>query len=191
MKIELKNVLVALIGERNPIAAAALDALQANGARVSNVATAVPDILIACPPLLPVESYDPAPLMQSARTAATKMVERGNGRIVFLVSAVAGMPTRRHPAFSVAMAGLVATVRTLAMECGPKVLVNAVGVGAVGEPLVAGDATMLSHASINRSGTVQEITNTLLFFCDPLNTYTTGQLLSVDGGWSVGYGRNF
>ena len=28
-------------------------------------------------------------------------------------------------------------------------------------------------------------------FADPLNTYTTGQMLSVDGGWTAGYGRNF
>ena len=30
-----------------------------------------------------------------------------------------------------------------------------------------------------------------LFFCDPLNSYTTGQMLGVDGGWAAGYGRNF
>jgi len=191
MRVELKDVLVALIGEQNPVANAALDALRANGAIVNEPASAVPDILVVSLPLLPVGGYDPGPLLQGARTTAARMVERGDGRIVFLASAMAGMPTRRHPAFSVAMAALVATVRTLAMECGPKILVNAVGVGAVGEPLVAGDVTMLSHASIKRSGTVQEVTDTLLFFCDPLNTYTTGQMLSVDGGWSVGYGRNF
>jgi NAD(P)-dependent dehydrogenase (short-subunit alcohol dehydrogenase family) len=191
MKIELKDVLVSLIGEQNPVAAAALEALTANGAAASGPASAVPDILVVSLPLLPVEGYDSGPLLKGARNVAAQMVDRGNGRIVFLASAMAGMPTRRHPAFSVAMAGLVATVRTLAMECGPKVLINAVGVGAVGEPLVAGDAAMLSHASIKRSGAVLEVTDTVLFFCDPLNTYTTGQMLSVDGGWSVGYGRNF
>ncbi len=86
---------------------------------------------------------------------------------------------------------MLATVRTMAMQLGPKVLVNAVGVGAVGEPLLAGDAAMLDHASVKRPASVAEITDTVLFFCDPLNTYTTGQMLSVDGGWSAGYGRNF
>jgi NAD(P)-dependent dehydrogenase (short-subunit alcohol dehydrogenase family) len=191
MRVELNSVRVTLIGDHNPVAAAALVALRANGATVNDLASKVPDILVVSLPLLPVEGYAPDPLLQGARTTGAQMVERGNGRIVFLASAMAGMPTRRHATFSVGMAALVATVRTLAMECGPRVLVNAVGVGAVGEPLVAGDATMLSHASIKRSGTVQEVTDTLLFFCDPLNTYTTGQMLSVDGGWSVGYGRNF
>jgi NAD(P)-dependent dehydrogenase (short-subunit alcohol dehydrogenase family) len=51
---------------------------------------------------------------------------------------------------------------------------------------------LVNSAGVNkRGGTVQEMTDTLLFFCDPLNTYTTGQMLAVDGGWSVGYARNF
>lgn len=61
----------------------------------------------------------------------------------------------------------------------------------MGEPLLAGDPAMLGHASVKRPGTVAEVADTALFFCDPLNSYTTGQLLSVDGGWSAGYGRNF
>ena len=191
MEIDLKNVLVALTGDHNPVAAEVVDALRSNGAALGDLSSVLPDILVVSLPLLPRDGYDPQPLLQIARTAASGMVARGKGRIVFLASAMAVMPMRRHPGFSVAMADMFATVRTLAMECGPTVLVNAVGVGAVGEPLVAGDAAMLSHASVKRSGTVREVTDTLLFFCDPLNTYTTGQMLSVDGGWSAGYGRNF
>lgn len=190
MRIELKHSFVELRGEPNPVAAAALDALWANGATVGAVAP-VPDILIISMPLLPVAGYDPAPLLQAARSVGDAMFARGIGRILFLVSAAAGMPMRRHPEFSVAMAGVLATVRTMAMQLGPKVLVNAVGVGAVGEPLVAGDAAMLGHASVKRPGSVAEVADTVLFFCDPLNTYTTGQMLSADGGWSAGYGRNF
>lgn len=190
MRIDLDNKLVALRGERNPVAAATLDALRFNGATIVD-ASGLPDILIVSLPLLPVERFDPTPLLQAARVAAEAMFERGHGRVLFLVSAMAGMPMRRHPAFSVAMSGVVATVRTLAMQFGPKVLANAIGVGAVGEPLVSGDAAMLSHASVKRGGAVSEVTDTVLFFCDPLNTYTTGQMLSVDGGWSAGYGRNF
>ena len=190
MRIELQNISVELRGDQNPVAAATLAALRANGATLDALAP-LPDILVMSLPLLPVAGYDPAPLLQVARQAGDAMFARGSGRIVFLVSAAAGMPMRRHPEFSVAMAGVMATVRTMAMQLGPKVLVNAVGVGAVGEPLLAGDAAMLGHASVKRPGTVAEITDTVLFFCDPLNTYTTGQMLLVDGGWSAGYGRSF
>ncbi len=190
MRIDLQSTFVELRGEQNLVAAAALDALEANGAMIDAVAR-LPDILLLSLPLLPVAGLDPAPLLQAARTTGDAMFARGSGRILFLVSAAAGMPMRRHPEFSVAMAGVLATVRTMAMQLGPKVLVNAVGVGAVGEPLVAGDAAMLGHASVKRPGSVAEVTDTVLFFCDPLNTYTTGQMLSVDGGWSAGYGRSF
>ena len=50
---------------------------------------------------------------------------------------------------------------------------------------------LLGHASVPRAGTIDEVAAAALFFCDPLNSYTTGQMLAVDGGWMAGYGRNF
>jgi NAD(P)-dependent dehydrogenase (short-subunit alcohol dehydrogenase family) len=85
-----------------------------------------------------------------------------------------------------------AGMRTLAMEFGPKVLVNAVGFGLIeSETVVSGDNAMLSHTAVARPGTVAEAVAAVLFLCDPMNSYTTGQMLVVDGGWSAGYGRNF
>ena len=187
MQIDLKGISVALVGDSNAIAMAALDALLANGAAKSDA----PDMLIVSLPLAPVAGIDPMPLLGQARQAAERMAAGDGGRILFLASAIAGMPMRRHTDYSVAMAAVLAGTRGLAMEFGPKVLVNALGAGAIGEPLTAGDEAMLSHASIKRTGTVEEITDTVLFFFDPLNTYTTGQLMSVDGGWTAGYGRHF
>ena len=73
-------------------------------------------------------------------------------------------------------------------------LINAVGVGTIvderGE-VVAGDSGFLRHASVPRAGTIAEVAAAVLFFCDPLNSYTSGQMLAVDGGWMAGYGRNF
>ena len=100
-------------------------------------------------------------------------------------------PMRRHPDYSMQMGSMLTCMRTLAMQLGPTVLVNAIGVGAIGDPLIAGDAAMVGHASVGRAGTEQEVVDTILFLCDPANTYLTGQMLSVDGGWSAGYGRNF
>ncbi|MBN9259066.1 SDR family oxidoreductase, partial [Mesorhizobium sp.] len=127
-----------------------------------------------------------------ARDVAMAMAGRGGGRIVFVISAVAGMPMRRHAGFSMDNAAILAGMRALAMEFGPKVLVNAVGLGLVeGVSVVSGDSAMLSHVPVGRAGTIDEAVAALLFFCDPLNTYTTGQMLAVDGGWMAGYGRNF
>lgn len=187
MQIDLKGQTVALVGDTNAIAEASLGALVANGATQGEA----PNVLLVSLPLVPVDGLSVAPLLATARAAAVMMAASKGGRILFLVSAVAGMPMRRHPDYSMQMAAALAGLRGLAMEFGPQVLVNALGVGAIGAPVSAGDEAMLSHASIKRAGAVEEIVDTVLFFCDPMNTYTTGQLLNVDGGWSAGYGRHF
>ena len=192
MQIELKGAVVELRGSQSEIAAAVLRELAANGAEIAAGASAkLPDILIALLPLLPQDGVDAAPLLAMARSTGEAMLSRGSGRILFLLSAAAGLPMRRHADYSVQMAAALAGMRALAMHLGPNVLVNAVGVGAIGDPVIAGDAAMLAHASVKRFGTLAEVVDTVLFFCDPLNTYTTGQMLSVDGGWSAGYGRSF
>lgn len=194
MEIDLAGAAIALEGETNPIVDAVLAALRANGGHILEGAPAhtVADILLISCALRPVrKARDPRSLYADARKAALGMTERG-GRIIFLISAVAGMPMRRHPQFSMENASILAGMRALAMEFGPKILVNAVGFGAVeDDAIVSGDKSMLSHTPLGRAGSVEEAVTAVLFFCDPLNSYTTGQMLGVDGGWATGYGRNF
>ena len=194
MEIDLNGATVALDGDSNPVAEAAIAALLANGGILVEGSDArAADILLMSCPLRPGNvAGDPRSLYADARKAAVTMTERGSGRIIFLLSATAGMPMRRHPRFSMENASILAGMRTLAMEFGPKVLVNAVGVGVVeDETMVSGDKAMLSHTPVGRAGSIEEAVAAVLFFCDPLNTYTTGQMLGVDGGWMAGYGRNF
>ncbi|UDL86972.1 SDR family oxidoreductase [Mesorhizobium sp. PAMC28654] len=194
MEIDLAGAAIALEGASNPVVEAALAAFRANDGRLVEGSQArLADILLISCPLRPgVTAEKPGTLYAVARKAAVAMTERGSGRIIFLLSAAAGMPMRRHPRFSMENASILAGMRTLAMEFGPKVLVNAVGVGAVeDETMVSGDKAMLSHTPVGRAGSIEEAVAAVLFFCDPLNTYTTGQMLGVDGGWMAGYGRNF
>ena len=193
MEIDLAGAVVALEGDTNPIVDAALAALRANGGKVAADPKTLADIvLISCPLRPGMIADDPRAMHADARKIAASMAARERGRIVFLMSALAGMPMRRHPKFSIENASIVAGVRTLAMEFGPKVLVNAVGIGMVEDAtIVSGDKAMLSHTPVGRAGTVAEAVAAVLFLCDPMNSYTTGQLLSVDGGWTAGYGRNF
>lgn len=194
MEIDLEGTVFALDGDTNPVAEAAVAALQANGGHLveGSHARAADILLISCPLRPGTATGDPRSLYADARKAAVTMTERGRGRIVFLLSAIASIPMRRHPRFSMENASILAGMRTLAMEFGPKVLVNAVGVGAVeDETMVSGDKAMLSHTPVGRAGSIEEAVAAVLFFCDPLNTYTSGQMLGVDGGWMAGYGRNF
>jgi len=191
MEIDLAGSGVALEGDINPIADAALAALLANGGRAVPAKDA--DVLLISCPLLPgAASVDLGTTLRTARAAATAMAGRGKGRIIFLLSAIAGMPMRRHPEFSAETAGFLAGMRTIAMEFGPNVLANAVGFGVFDvEKTVSGDKAQLSHVPLGRPGSIDEAVAAVLFLCDPMNSYTTGQMLVVDGGWSAGYGRNF
>lgn len=191
MEIDLNGAVVRVLGEQTEIGNAGLHELLRNGAIAASSSENTPDILVVVAPLRPDEEFEAASLLDAARLEGANMFARGSGRILFLISAVAGVPMKRYPNYSSQMAAIFAGMRSLAMQLGPKVLVNAVGVGAVGDPLEAGDFVMLSHASVRRTGTVAEVVYTMMFFCDPLNAYTTGQMLSVDGGWTAGYGRNF
>ena len=44
---------------------------------------------------------------------------------------------------------------------------------------------VLSHIPAGRPGTVEEVAQAVLFFAAPETGYITGQILSVDGGWTA------
>lgn len=188
MKVDLAGKRARISGDSNAVTEAIAAALAENSAVLSDAGPA--DIAVFALPLLPGSHVDIEPLMAEMQQAAAAMSERG-GRILLIASAIALMPMRRHPEFSRQVAAATAAVRSLAMAHGPGVVVNAVAVGAVGKPLVSGDSAMLSHVPLGRPGTVAEVVGAALFLLDPRNSYTTGQVLVVDGGWGIGYGRNF
>jgi 3-oxoacyl-[acyl-carrier protein] reductase len=111
---------------------------------------------------------------------------------------------RLQCAFVAAKAGVVNLTRAMALELGPfGILVNAV---APGSTLTEGTRRlfygqdgsfhahvqrMLDHVPLGRPGTPEEIAVAVLFLADPENTYTNGHILTVDGGWTAGYTRDF
>ena len=186
IEIDLAGRTFRLLGESNPISEFIGDALTANGALPSSSETA--DLLIVVRPLVPLGAGVPSFQLGEAVSQIGK-----DGRVVLLLSAIASLPARGYASYSAAMAAALAEMRALAIERAPGVLINAVGIGEVEQAghIVAGDRRMLGHASVARPGRIADVVNAVLFLCDPDNTYTTGQILNVDGGWSVGYGRNF
>lgn len=194
MEIELGGRTARLCGESHALALAVEAALAANGARTAWIdpdpAVPPPDLLVLAHPLDPGRVDFRAGLPAFAATMAEAMRAKGGGRVLHLISSIGAVPMRRHAAASAATAAIVAGLRALAMRVGPEVLVNAVAAGWI-EGEAIGDPAMASHVPLGRAGTIGEVVAAVLFLCDPMNGYTTGQVLSVDGGWSPGYGRNF
>ncbi len=192
MRIALDGKSVLMAGRRHAVAEAAAAALAANGARLLwSDEPALADLCVIAHPLDLDPDDQPQPLLALADRVAMLMSAAGGGRILHLVPAAALLPMRHHAAASIAMASVVAAVRSLAMRAGPRVLVNAVAIGALTAEGASGDPAMLTHVPLQRPGRIDEAVAALLFLADPMNSYTTGQVLAVDGGWTAGYGRDF
>jgi NAD(P)-dependent dehydrogenase (short-subunit alcohol dehydrogenase family) len=143
-------------------------------------------------------------LYEVSRAAARVMKARKSGRIVNIASIAGLVPLRLQCAFVAAKAGVVNLTRAMALELGPHgVLVNAV---APGSTLTEGTRqlfydegglfrdsvqAMLAHVPLGRPATVDEIAVAVLFLADPENSYMNGHVLTVDGGWTAGYAREF
>lgn len=111
-------------------------------------------------------------------------------RVVNVISGAGVVAVRGAAAYSARQAGLASLTRALAMELGPDVAVNGLAVGAVSGELPVADH-FVSHSPLKRAGTLDEYARAALFLADPMNTYTTGHVMCVDGGWSIGYARDF
>lgn len=135
-----------------------------------------------------------------SRAAARPMIAQGGGRIVNVASVVGVTAMRLQSAFVAAKAGVIHLTRSMALELGPKgILVNSIAPGSVltdgtrqlfyGEDgsFRAQTEKFMKHIPLGRPATGEEIAEGILFLSAPGNSYMTGHLLMVDGGWTAGY----
>ena len=97
------------------------------------------------------------------------------------------MCIRDRSHYCASKAALLSITRSLAQEIAPDIRVNGVGPGAIlfqdWESEERRDA-VLSSIPMGRQGTAQEIAQTVLFLANG-PSYITGQVIDVDGGWSL------
>ena len=116
------------------------------------------------------------------------------GRVMFNGSRAAlGVPTRT--AYSASKAAMIGMARTWALELAPHgITVNVVAPGPILTDNFWGiiekgsqqEAELAKRIPIGRLGRTEDVSNAFLFFCDPANSFVTGQTLYVCGGASVG-----
>ncbi len=136
--------------------------------------------------------------------AAVPLLEAGGGRVVNISSVAGLVPLRLQSPFVAAKAGVINLTRSMALELGPRgILVNAVAPGSTltrgTERLFYGAdgafteqaADLLSHIPLGRPARVEEIAAAVLFLVAPEASYVNGSVITVDGGWTAGYLRNF
>ena len=143
-------------------------------------------------------------LFEVSRATAKIMRAQGSGRIINIASIAGLVPLRLQCAFVAAKAGVVNLTRAMALELGPYgVLVNGIAPGSTltvgtrqlfyGEDGLFHDSMkqMLAHIPLGRPAETDEIAVAALFLADPENSYMNGHVLTVDGGWTAGYAREF
>lgn len=133
--------------------------------------------------------------------AVTKhMVRQKCGKIINISSVVGVVSMRLQIPFVAAKAAVINMTKAMASELGPyNICVNCIAPGVTmnegvrklfySDPNVT--ESLLSHIPMGRIAEPDEIAATALFLgCDDSN-YVTGQVITVDGGWTAGYARDW
>lgn len=122
--------------------------------------------------------------------AAMPSLRARRGAIVNLVDIHAQRPLKDHTVYGSAKAGLAMLTRALAKDLAPEIRVNGVSPGAIlwPEDGLGDDAKrgILDQVPLGRPGDPDDIAGTVLYLVRDAS-YVTGQIITVDGGRSIGW----
>ena len=129
-----------------------------------------------------------------AQAAGREMLKAGYGRIINVAS-IAGMMASvngpHYAAYAASKAGLMGLTRELAASWGRQgIRVNAVAPGYFHSRLADGAIAMVepelkATSPMGRVGAEDELKGVVVFLAADASNYMTGQVVVVDGGWSI------
>ena len=94
---------------------------------------------------------------------------------------------RSGPAYSASKGGVIALTKWVAKELGPiGITCNSVAPGAVETAITAGVSYSTDYQAVKRIGVPHDIAEAVSYFASRESSYTTAQVLKVDGGNAVG-----
>ncbi len=124
-----------------------------------------------------------------AQTAAPHL-KKSHGVIINMLDIHARRPLREHTVYCASKAGLEMVTLALARELGPEVRVNGVAPGPILWPAQGLDEkakqAILDNTALKRAGSPDDIAGAIIYLVRDAG-YVTGQILSVDGGRSIGW----
>jgi NAD(P)-dependent dehydrogenase (short-subunit alcohol dehydrogenase family) len=131
--------------------------------------------------------------------AATRAVvrhiqaQKGTGAIVNVASVAGFMAMPLQGVYAMTKAAVVSMTKTLSVELGPDIRVNAIAPGLIetkfASALTQNDAILkhvLDRTSLKRVGQPRDVAGAALLLASDAGAYFNGAVLTVDGGWSLG-----
>ena len=128
--------------------------------------------------------------LRSCQIFGQAMLERGKGSIINIASLATFVAFFEVAAYGASKAAVGALTRSLAVEWKPLkgVRVNAIAPGifptALNRDLLASPRglELMARTPMNRFGSVEELVSSAVYLASDQSSYTTGQILVVDGG---------
>ena len=124
-----------------------------------------------------------------ACVAGTRMAAAGGGSIINVSSGAAVATRPGAPIYGAAKAALNAVTIALAIEYGPSVRVNTIGLGPTETdvnkhwfPTPEFQASAKRAMALQRCAAPEEILGTVLYLASEASSFTTGTVIAVDGG---------
>ncbi|MGA2410632.1 MAG: SDR family oxidoreductase [Candidatus Binataceae bacterium] len=122
---------------------------------------------------------------------ATRMIKDGGGAVINISSTSSIRPEPETTPYAAAKAGLNILTVGLAQEYGPTVRVNCIMCGPFHTDISKGWSRTADYTKraketfpLQRAGEPEEVVGAALYFASPLASFTTGAVLTIDGGTS-------
>ncbi len=142
-------------------------------------------------------------LIFSNRAAVRQFLQQGSGGSILNLGSVLGSRPSPHffatHVYAAAKSAVVGLTQSIASYYAPQgIRANVLAPGLVETPMAqraAGDAAILAFVRSKqpleggRIGQPSDLDAAAVYFLSPGSAYTTGQVLAVDGGWSVSEGQ--
>ena len=117
--------------------------------------------------------------------AVTEALRETNGCVINITDIYAQRPNASLALYSASKAALESMTKSFALEFAPRVRVNAIAPGAILWPNDDTESeSILEKTPLGRLGRVEEIANAVNYLVFDA-TFTTGQVLTIDGGRTV------